>query len=120
MAITWTRSWRRRLQQCMPLLGLTLVLLASSIQAQDRSQQPDEPTEPPAAMTPANAPDALVTLAQPLEPFEAQDSCIPPQQCCKICSAGQACGDSCISRDKICHKGRGCACNAAEVCRADY
>ena len=31
--------------------------------------------------------------------------------CCKRCSAGKACGDSCISRDKICHKGKGCACN---------
>ena len=31
--------------------------------------------------------------------------------CCKTCSAGKACGDSCISRDKACKKGRGCACN---------
>ena len=31
--------------------------------------------------------------------------------CCKICSAGKACGDSCIARDKVCHKGKGCACN---------
>jgi hypothetical protein len=32
--------------------------------------------------------------------------------CCKRCSAGKACGDSCIARDKTCHKGKGCACNA--------
>ncbi len=32
--------------------------------------------------------------------------------CCKICSKGKACGDSCISRSYTCHKGRGCACNA--------
>ena len=31
--------------------------------------------------------------------------------CCKVCRAGKACGDSCISRDKACHKGKGCACN---------
>ena len=31
--------------------------------------------------------------------------------CCKTCHAGKACGDSCISRDKSCHKGRGCACD---------
>jgi hypothetical protein len=31
--------------------------------------------------------------------------------CCKTCSAGKACGDSCISRSKSCHKGKGCACN---------
>ena len=32
--------------------------------------------------------------------------------CCKICSKGKACGDSCISRDKECHKGKGCACDS--------
>ncbi|HEX8379616.1 MAG TPA: hypothetical protein VF619_03580 [Allosphingosinicella sp.] len=31
--------------------------------------------------------------------------------CCKICKAGKACGDSCIARDKPCHKGKGCACD---------
>jgi hypothetical protein len=36
---------------------------------------------------------------------------IPVQGCCKVCSKGKACGDSCISRSKTCHKGRGCACD---------
>jgi hypothetical protein len=31
--------------------------------------------------------------------------------CCKVCSKGYACGDSCISRSKNCHKGPGCACD---------
>jgi endonuclease YncB( thermonuclease family) len=31
--------------------------------------------------------------------------------CCKVCSAGKACGDSCISKSKQCHKGPGCACD---------
>jgi hypothetical protein len=31
--------------------------------------------------------------------------------CCRHCSTGKACGDSCIARWKTCHKGRGCACN---------
>jgi hypothetical protein len=31
--------------------------------------------------------------------------------CCKICTIGQACGDTCISRDYNCHVGPGCACN---------
>lgn len=44
------------------------------------------------------------------------DACIPRDRCCKVCSAGQACGNTCISRKKACHKGRGCACDAAEVC----
>lgn len=32
--------------------------------------------------------------------------------CCKVCSKGKACGDSCISRKKTCHKPPGCACDA--------
>ncbi|MGE0867566.1 MAG: hypothetical protein AB7P03_03325 [Kofleriaceae bacterium] len=31
--------------------------------------------------------------------------------CCKVCSTGKACGNSCIARWKTCHKGVGCACN---------
>jgi|GEM_PF-2882233 hypothetical protein len=32
--------------------------------------------------------------------------------CCKTCSTGKACGDSCISRSYTCHKAPGCACDA--------
>jgi hypothetical protein len=32
--------------------------------------------------------------------------------CCKVCTKGCACGDSCISCDKTFHKEPGCACNA--------
>jgi len=31
--------------------------------------------------------------------------------CCKVCSKGKACGDSCIARDRICHLPPGCACD---------
>ncbi|WP_406720347.1 hypothetical protein RPE78_08970 [Thioclava litoralis] len=31
--------------------------------------------------------------------------------CCKTCHKGKACGNSCISRSKQCHKGVGCACD---------
>lgn len=33
------------------------------------------------------------------------------EHCCKICSKGKACGDTCIARDKVCHVGPGCACD---------
>jgi endonuclease YncB( thermonuclease family) len=62
------------------------------------------PRDVPAAATPRNLPQSMAP-------------CIPAEQCCKICSSGQACGASCISRAKSCRKGRGCACNAAEICR---
>jgi hypothetical protein len=57
--------------------------------------------------------DLVVTsdasAAQPL-------ACIPADQCCKVCSTGKACGNSCINVNYNCHKGRGCACNADEIC----
>jgi len=43
-------------------------------------------------------------------------SCIPREKCCRVCTTGQACGASCISQSYTCRKGRGCACNADEVC----
>lgn len=32
--------------------------------------------------------------------------------CCKYCSKGKACGDSCINVNYTCHKGPGCACDS--------
>ncbi|WP_146648281.1 hypothetical protein [Labilithrix luteola] len=43
-------------------------------------------------------------------------ACIPADKCCRVCDAGRACGNSCISASKQCHKGRGCSCNAEEIC----
>lgn len=37
---------------------------------------------------------------------------VPPvDYCCKHCTTGKACGDTCISRSKTCHVGPGCACD---------
>jgi hypothetical protein len=33
------------------------------------------------------------------------------QQCCKICTTGKACGDTCIARNETCRVGAGCACD---------
>lgn len=32
------------------------------------------------------------------------------RECCRYCDTGKPCGDSCIARNKTCHKGPGCAC----------
>ncbi|TMB34269.1 MAG: MBL fold metallo-hydrolase [Deltaproteobacteria bacterium] len=37
----------------------------------------------------------------------------PLAGCCKVCSAGKACGNSCISRSYTCHRPPGCACDAS-------
>jgi hypothetical protein len=39
------------------------------------------------------------------------DSTAPGGGCCKVCTKGKACGDTCIEATKTCHVGRGCACN---------
>ena len=44
-------------------------------------------------------------------------NCIPRSQCCRVCTKGRACGNSCISARYTCRKGRGCACNSWEICR---
>lgn len=31
-------------------------------------------------------------------------------RCCKVCTKGKPCGDTCIAQDKTCHVGPGCAC----------
>ncbi|MEZ4260405.1 MAG: hypothetical protein R3B36_15125 [Polyangiaceae bacterium] len=46
----------------------------------------------------------------------AAPACIPADKCCRVCSSSKACGNACITASKTCHKGRGCACNEAELC----
>lgn len=31
--------------------------------------------------------------------------------CCKVCTTGKACGDTCIPKSSNCNVGAGCACN---------
>lgn len=35
----------------------------------------------------------------------------PPGGCCRVCTTGQACGDTCIGSSLTCHTPPGCACN---------
>lgn len=53
---------------------------------------------------PTNGADAVEFLSK-------SSALEPSSYCCKVCSKGKACGDTCISRDKECHKPPGCACN---------
>jgi len=36
----------------------------------------------------------------------------PARSCCRVCTTGKACGNSCINRDRQCHQPPGCACDA--------
>ncbi|MDD5252189.1 MAG: hypothetical protein PHT12_06195 [Patescibacteria group bacterium] len=77
------------------------------------------PTPTPAAASAPVVPAAPVTAPPPPtyvpEP-EPEPESEPEQEsekyCCKICSTGKACGNSCISRSYTCHQPPGCACDA--------
>ncbi|MFA5107689.1 MAG: hypothetical protein WC497_05190 [Patescibacteria group bacterium] len=79
------------------------------------------PTQPEPRPTPQPEPEVIpqpkntelqVPPTPTPEPQPAPKVVTPPKNtCCKICSKGKACGDSCISRSYTCHKGPGCACD---------
>lgn len=73
--------------------------------------------EPPASRPGITITGPAPTPAPPTRsPASRSPDCRPRSECCKVCSKGKACGNSCISASYTCHKGRGCACNAAETC----
>jgi hypothetical protein len=59
-------------------------------------------------------PASALTLPELLRAPAPEDQSLiptPVQSCCKHCTVGKACGDTCIARDKTCHVGPGCACD---------
>lgn len=82
--------------------------------------RPIEPQPPPAVeavtvpvvTTPVVKPAPRIERAAYVAPVSSSYSAPAPQpRCCVVCSKGQACGNSCISRSKQCHKPPGCACD---------
>ena len=57
--------------------------------------------------------DTAPTLAGCLAPRGIDAASTEPRlaACCRVCTKGKACGDSCISKSKTCHKAPGCACD---------
>ncbi len=53
----------------------------------------------------------LPELLWPETPIEQTPIPTPVQGCCKVCTRGRACGNTCIARYMTCHVGPGCACN---------
>jgi hypothetical protein len=55
----------------------------------------------------------VITSSSRSSPFrEVQQSerAAAEKQCCKVCSKGKPCGDTCIEKDDVCHVPPGCAC----------
>lgn len=87
------------------LLAAALLLIAVPAFA----EQPSTFAEQPPAVGALTAEDiaAARRLLTGGQPGEAR---VYDAACCKVCKKGQPCGDSCISREKQCRKGPGCAC----------
>lgn len=78
--------------------------------AASTSDQPPAPSATPTQRTTTTAPAAPTSTPQPT----ATPRPDPPRNagvCCRTCTTGKACGDSCISRALTCRVGSGCACN---------
>jgi hypothetical protein len=98
---------------------------AQAILAQQVTLQPTLPmgtgtptSEPTVAVIPTLAPAQFVEIpTEPIGIYEpalvspVEESTQENPLCCKTCKSGKACGDSCISADKICSKPPGCACD---------
>lgn len=56
----------------------------------------------------------IIATADRTNPFDSfqskQRTDADLSRCCKVCTKGKPCGDTCIAQDKTCHVGPGCAC----------
>lgn len=90
-------------------LLVATIAVAALCAASDGTENTRPATESPTIFSqdiPARSPDFLPSLGL-TSPADA----VAQQACCKICTRGKACGNTCISVDKVCHVGPGCACN---------
>jgi len=55
-----------------------------------------------------------LALSVPITSAAPVCAAAPDAICCKTCKKGKACGDSCIAKDDVCDKPKGCACDAPE------
>lgn len=47
--------------------------------------------------------------SNPFNEFQQSERAMA-RECCKVCSKGKPCGDTCIEKDDVCHVPVGCAC----------
>ena len=95
------------------ILCLTIIFSVSISAAGLHADQEAKPSQVSVEMEPMTCEDADTVMTHGLNNFEpiqlAGDELA--SACCKICTKGKACGNSCIQKSKTCHKGRGCACD---------
>jgi hypothetical protein len=82
---------------------------ARAIKAEQRRKAQEEAQE--RAREAREQAQARTRARKTVEKADEEEAYEPPtRQCCKYCDSGKPCGDSCISVNKTCRKGRGCAC----------
>lgn len=82
-----------------------MVMLVLVLPAAETHADPDT-TSPVDAVSDDSAPEDITDVLSASQEGEDWD-----QACCRICSKGKACGDTCISKEKTCEESRGCACD---------
>lgn len=74
---------------------------------QGTPQPPSASTQPTVSVPPTPYP-----TASPWPTLTPWPTTPPPSSvCCRVCTTGKACGNSCIARDKTCNSPPGCACD---------
>lgn len=87
--------------------------LETGLEADTEATPDREATLPallPAPDRPANPAPLRILDTAPQGKPDSGRSVSMGSPCCKICRQGKPCGDSCIARNRTCHKGPGCAC----------
>jgi hypothetical protein len=85
------------LRTCAALLATVLATAAASLGDEPQAARPLP---------------AIEARSEPDSSASGQvDAPAPAAGCCKVCTRGKACGNSCIARYENCHQPPGCACN---------
>lgn len=79
--------------------------------APTRTSGPTRTPAPTRTLRPTSIPTVFLPPTDTPAPIVVQPTNPPAQACCKVCTTGKACGNSCIAANKTCHQPPGCACN---------
>lgn len=95
------------------ILCLTIIFSGSISAADLSADQEVKPSQVSVEMESMTCEDSDTVTTHDLNNFEPVELTGDElsMACCKICTKGKACGNSCIQKSKTCHKGKGCACD---------
>jgi hypothetical protein len=93
----------------MPRTLVALVTLLAHMDVAHSGSPPRSEGTAPSALFTASHPDNRILNARiPSDSARAPKAAFA---CCKVCSVGESCGNTCMARDETCNIGQGCACD---------